>query len=246
MHRWASATGFVLAQGTHQAEEQRENQFKQCSDGEQTCKSTSCLGITPSECSLSKEQSCRDPKVDLQVCSPSLHCLNWFSRCSSAWWVPWARTKPVADAHLCIPVVLWSWTCLLIDVVFPFPLIRYGSPPGGAISLVPLWFPWWFLYNLLAVHKFFLSAEGGVRSFYKDDCWALSSLQWCRSLLSIGGDNLQFYPNFALFSTLRGINLDHDFVQVWKFSEDQKKMQMEHFFSPNSGEDQKKKRSSSK
>ena len=36
------------------------------------------------------------------------------------------------------------------------------------------------------------------------------------------------------------MNLDHDFVQVWKFSEDQKKMQMEHLFSPNSGEDQKK------
>ena len=33
--RWASATGFVLAQGTQQAEEQRENQIKQCSDGEQ-------------------------------------------------------------------------------------------------------------------------------------------------------------------------------------------------------------------
>ena len=32
-----------------------------------------------------------------------------------------------------------------------------------------------------------------------------------------------FYPNFALFSTLGGMNLDHDFVQVWKFSEDQKK-----------------------
>ena len=26
------------------------------------------------------------------------------------------------------------------------------------------------------------------------------------------------------------MNLDHDFVQVWKFSEDQKKKQMEHFF----------------
>ena len=25
------------------------------------------------------------------------------------------------------------------------------------------------------------------------------------------GDNLQFYPNFALFSTLGGMNLDHDF-----------------------------------
>ena len=43
-----------------------------------------------------------------------------------------------------------------------------------------------------------------------DLCWAL------------GGDNLQFYPNFALFSTLGGMNLDHNFVQVWKFSEDQK------------------------
>ena len=55
-----------------------------------------------------------------------------------------------------------------------------------------------------------------------------------------GGDNLQFYPNFAPFSTLGGMNLDHDFVQVWKFSEDQKKMPIEHFFSPNLGEDQKK------
>ena len=75
------------------------------------------------------------------------------------------------------------------------------------------------------------------------------------------GDNLQFYPNFALFSTLGEMNLDHDFVQVWKFSEDQKKnKQIKHFFpqiqvktkkekkvfiknrilfSPNSGEDQK-------
>ena len=35
LHRWASATGFVLAQGIHQAEEQRENQIKQYGDGEQ-------------------------------------------------------------------------------------------------------------------------------------------------------------------------------------------------------------------
>ena len=35
LHRWASATGFVLAQATYQAEEQRENQIKQCSDREQ-------------------------------------------------------------------------------------------------------------------------------------------------------------------------------------------------------------------
>ena len=51
----------------------------------------------------------------------------------------------------------------------------------------------------------------------------MTAEQWCRSLLSIGGNNLQFYSNFALFSTLGGMNLDHDFVQEWKFSEDQKK-----------------------
>ena len=82
------------------------------------------------------------------------------------------------------------------------------------------------------------------------------------------GDNLQFYPNFALFSTLGGMNLDHDFAQLWKFSEDQRKKckwntfspriqvktkqkksswsKIQHFFFPNSGEDQKQKRSSSK
>ena len=55
-----------------------------------------------------------------KFCFPSLHCLIWFSCCSSAWWVPWARMKPVADAHRAIPVVLWSLTCLLIDIVFSF------------------------------------------------------------------------------------------------------------------------------
>ena len=42
-------------------------------------------------------------------------------------------------------------------------------------------------------------------------------------MLSIGGDNLQFYPNFALFSTLRGMKLDHDFFHLSKLSEDQEK-----------------------
>ena len=54
-----------------------------------------------------------------------------------------------------------------------------------------------------------------------------------RSLLSIGGDNLQFYPSFSLFSTLGGMNLDHNFVQVSKLSENHKKRsssKMEHFF----------------
>ena len=55
----------------------------------------------------------------------------------------------------------------------------------------------------------------------------------------MGVDNLQFYPNFALFSTLGGgINLDLDFFQVSKSSEDRKKKsspKIKHFFSPNSG-----------
>ena len=57
--------------------------------------------------------------------------------------------------------------------------------------------------------------------------------QWCKFLLSHGGDNLQFHPDFAIFSTLGGMNLDQDSFQVSKFSEDQKKRsssEMEHFF----------------
>ena len=47
------------------------------------------------------------------------------------------------------------------------------------------------------------------------------------------GDNLQFFPNFALFSTLGEMNLDHGFFQVCKVSEDQKKRsspKLEDFF----------------
>ena len=48
-----------------------------------------------------------------------------------------------SPVHSCGVVIM----DLLVDrcCFFPFPLIRYGSPPEGAISLVPLWFPWWFL-----------------------------------------------------------------------------------------------------
>ena len=31
---------------------------------------------------------------------------------------------------------------------------------------------------------------------------SMTAIQWCKSLLSIGGDNLQFHSNFALFLTL--------------------------------------------
>ena len=52
---------------------------------------------------------------------------------------------------------------------------------------------------------------------------------------------MQFYPIFALFSTSGGMNLDHDFAQMSKLSEDQKEVfiKMGNVF-PNSGEDQKK------
>ena len=66
--------------------------------------------------------------------------------------------------------------------------------------------------------------------------------QWCRFTLSIGGNNLQFYPNFALFSTLGRMNFDLDFFHVCKLSEGQKKSspKIEQFLSPNLSEDQKK------
>ena len=55
----------------------------------------------------------------------------------------------------------------------------------------------------------------------------------CRSLLSIGGVNLQFYTNFALFSTLGGINLDQDFFsgeQIKRRTKKRSSPNMEHFF----------------
>ena len=43
------------------------------------------------------------------------------------------------------------------------------------------------------------------------------------SNLCLRGDNLQFYPNFALFSALGVMKLDHYFFHVSKLSEDPKK-----------------------
>ena len=81
--------------------------------------------------------------------------------------------------------------------------------------------------------------------FKKENFWLKDLSQGCRSLLSIGWDNLQFYPNFSLFSTLRGMNLDHNFFQVYKLSEGQKKVftKIGRVFFPNSSEDQKKRSS---
>ena len=61
-------------------------------------------------------------------------------------------------------------------------------------------------------------------------------------MLSIGEHNLQFHPNFARFSTLGDIKLDHHLFHVRKSSEDQKKSlhgKFEEFLSPKSSEDQK-------
>ena len=64
-----------------------------------------------------------------KLCFLSLHCLIWFlvdapgRFCFSVWWVPWARTKPVANVHLRL---LWccdrQYTFLSTDVVFSFSL----------------------------------------------------------------------------------------------------------------------------
>ena len=66
-------------------------------------------------------------------------------------------------------------------------------------------------------------------------------IQWCRSLLNIGGDNLQFYPKFALFSTLGEWTSTTILFRCGNLLKTKRKMKTEHFFSPNSGEDQKKK-----
>ena len=64
-----------------------------------------------------------------KFCSPSLHCLIWFSRCSFAWWVSWARTKPIADAQLynsCNAVIM----DMLVDrrCFFPFSFDSLSFP----------------------------------------------------------------------------------------------------------------------
>ena len=50
---------------------------------------------------------------------------------------------------------------------------------------------------------------------------------------------MQFYPNFALFLNIGGMNFDYDFFLVSKLSEDQKKglYQKWNTFFPDSGED---------
>ena len=62
--------------------------------------------------------------------------------------------------------------------------------------------------------------------------------------LALGGIICNFTPILPYFQHWGGMNLDQDFFQVSKLSEHQKKKrsspEMEHFFSPNSGEDQKK------
>ena len=70
-----------------------------------------------------------------------------------------------------------------------------------------------------SIHGLFVLQYVQSNQSNKRDC-----KQGCRSLLSIGGDNLQFYPNFALFSTLVWMNLDQEFFPAGILSEDQKKV----------------------
>ena len=49
----------------------------------------------------------------------------------------------------------------------------------------------------------------------------LSLQQWCQFMLSIMADNLQFYSNFAPFSTLGGMKLNHYCFHLSISSEDQ-------------------------
>ena len=62
----------------------------------------------------------------------------------------------------------------------------------------------------------------------------MMSKQGCKSLLSIGGDNLQFLFQFCSIFNIGGLNLDHDFFQVSKLSEEHKKglhLKWNYFFS---------------
>ena len=64
--------------------------------------------------------------------------------------------------------------------------------------------------------------------------------QGCKSLLSIGGDNLQFYPNFALFSRLGGEPRPRFFsAEQINRRRKRKKVFTKNgtLFSPNSGKD---------
>ena len=81
-------------------------------------------------------------------------------------------------------------------------------------------------FNILSNFiKILLLDKLRLRVYLRDyQRWSRRHKQGCKSLLSIGGDNLQFYPNFSLFSTLGGMSLDHYFFQESKLSEEQKKV----------------------
>ena len=64
---------------------------------------------------------------------------------------------------------------------------------------------------------------------------------WCRSLLSIGGIICNFTPILPYFQHWGGWTSTTILFRCGNLVKTKKKMQIEHFFSPNSGEDQKKK-----
>ena len=68
-------------------------------------------------------------------------------------------------------------------------------------------------------------------------------MQWCRFMLSIGGWIICNLPQLCRISDIGGMNLNHNFFHVSKFSEDQKKRsspKIEAFLSPKSRKDQNK------
>ena len=73
----------------------------------------------------------------------------------------------------------------------------------------------------MTVCLFFVSSSVLLKSLFSGIIYTLFNMHKYNNC--IGGDNLSFYPHFALFSTLGGMNLDHDLFQVSKLSEDQKK-----------------------
>ena len=98
-------------------------------------------------------------------------------------------------------LVFYDISRYLTDKYFDIVWECYPPPPRDPPNRIP---KNQFFERLNLGCQFILIRDANV-------CWAL------------GGDNLQFYPNFALFLTLGGMNLDHHFFQANKLSEEQKK-----------------------
>ena len=82
--------------------------------------------------------------------------------------------------------------------------------------------PYWLIFDFFCVCKSwrrFALFMSSLVAAIKHAC-----MQWCKSLLSIGRDNLQFYPNFALFSTLGGWTSTKTFFRWANYVKTKKKI----------------------